>query len=270
MAKIKSLKVREEFESSHGSIDIGTPHTLRTKGYSLPAFPVGHTIPTDSDLVYVIGRNGTGKSTLLEKLGNQYRASMNAYRRFSATTKYFETEYEGAPPECEILRRWDERSREKMLREVKEQMLSQRPDVELLREDPNAVLIFDSTPCTPYLTEEQKEIMWRLNALSNGETQWTHLMGRLALAEKQGPDYVLLIDEPEASLDMVRRREFLDLIRQRYDKGLQTFLATHDADFLRRAPEGVLVLKLSEPAQVVPASEFDVDRYIEEELAVAN
>ena len=286
MPKIKSIMIREEFATPRGFVDMSDPESCKSEGYPLPAFPVEHKIPTDSNLVYVVGRNGSGKSTLLEKLWCQYGldsrnreyrrkdvrfgigdSGPSKYDKDKFSGKYFDVECEGDLPKCEIIRRGDHFVREEVIIQLKESMLSAHGyDLEELGRDINSHLIFDNS-ISWRLTTEENAIVRRLNFLSSGELQRLHLMGCIADVDKLGEDYVLLVDEPEASLDMVRRREFWNLIRRRYERGLQTFLATHDADFIRRPPPGALVLKVgvSKPAQLVPVEEFDVDKYIEEE-----
>jgi ABC-2 type transport system ATP-binding protein len=74
--------------------------------------------------------------------------------------------------------------------------------------------------------------------LSSGQRQ------RLALAAALvRPSRLLLLDEPEQSLDAGFRQELADLLRQRYAaNGGTVMMATHDADFAAAAGSRVILL----------------------------
>jgi ABC-type polar amino acid transport system ATPase subunit len=73
--------------------------------------------------------------------------------------------------------------------------------------------------------------------LSGGEAQ------RVAIARSLAVDpQVLLMDEPTASLDPVRRMELAELVRGLADQRRAVLVATHDEDFAQRGATRVLRL----------------------------
>jgi predicted ATPase len=85
---IKTLTVREAFEKASGFGD-----NRGFKGFPLAAFPVGHKINVNSPLVLVIGDNGSGKSTFLDKLAGQFAGlGMNHWYMDIECDKQGETE----------------------------------------------------------------------------------------------------------------------------------------------------------------------------------
>ena len=58
-----------EYQPSDGDREPGLLKLVKSHHYyPIPALPVGHTIDTSSNLVVIIGDNGTGKSTLLHRI----------------------------------------------------------------------------------------------------------------------------------------------------------------------------------------------------------
>ena len=69
---ITSITIGENFAQYQvpaGHTEPGIAHLLQShRYYPIPALPVGHAIDTSSNLVVIIGDNGTGKSTLLRRI----------------------------------------------------------------------------------------------------------------------------------------------------------------------------------------------------------
>lgn len=69
---ITSIKVLEAFENAENPDGPEGGTERGYAGFSIEAFPVGHKVDTNSPLVVLIGDNGSGKSTVLEKLEAQF------------------------------------------------------------------------------------------------------------------------------------------------------------------------------------------------------
>jgi ABC-type polar amino acid transport system ATPase subunit len=74
--------------------------------------------------------------------------------------------------------------------------------------------------------------------LSGGEAQRVAIARALAVNPP-----LLLMDEPTASLDAVRRSELADTVRRLSGEGRTVVVATHDADFARACARQVVVME---------------------------
>jgi ABC-type polar amino acid transport system ATPase subunit len=74
--------------------------------------------------------------------------------------------------------------------------------------------------------------------LSGGEAQRVAIARALAVRSR-----VLLMDEPTASLDPVRRGELAAILRRLSDDGTTIVVATHDVEFARSCAERVLLME---------------------------
>jgi predicted ATPase len=223
---ITEVKILEGFESAHEDHLGGN-----LKGYHLDAFEVGQVLDIDSNLVVLIGNNGSGKSTFLKKLRGQEMQCIFGKPK----TPYFELTYRG---KSHYLPFWYNE---------KEQPIELGGFAELSMEMVRG----------KYTPEEKI-----LGTYSSGQYSVNRMLTWLEEHKEKGPGQTLIFDQPEDGVSIFRRQALVDTFSNyAFENDIQLIIATHEPNFL--GVKGAKIINLEDkPAQVYDGGIFDITPYM--------
>jgi predicted ATPase len=228
ITKIKILEGFENAENSRGG---------KVKGYHLDAFQVGQELDTDSNLVILIGDNGSGKSTFLRKLHAQEMASFWSNHLESPPEElgnpYFELTHRGGENQPPILYNEEKQPEDSFFDESLRHMYGGKPSPE-------------------------KD---RLKKYSSGQYSIDQLDDFLR-GSKKASLRIRIFDQPEDGISIFRRQALVDTFaKYAFGNNVQIFVATHEPRFLYA--EGAKIINLEDkPAQVYDGGKFDITPYM--------
>jgi len=223
---ITKIKILKGFEDAHDEERSG-----KLKSYHLDAFQVGQELYIDSNLVVVIGDNGSGKSTFLNKLRGQEMDIMFG----NTKNPYFELTYRGKSHYIPL--QYDE----------------EKQPIDF---GGYAKFIF-RTPGIEYTPEENL-----LKKCSSGQYSIYQIEKFLEKAQQSNPEQPLIFDQPEDGISIFRKQALVDLIsKYAFEGNLQIFVATHEPRFLEVERAKIINLE-DKPAQVYDGGKFDINPYL--------
>ena len=238
MSRLTRIKILEDFASYD---DMGYDLTSRMSGshrgfmgYPLDSLPVGHVLDTDSNIVFVTGPQGSGKSTLMEKL-EHYTGIFRIMRERESDSEdgkipeYFDLVYDG-----------------------KSHMIQSFS----APETPHGLWAFGNRG-----EDDRKDSVKR----SSGQFDLHEILDRMnCRLDSRGGIYIL--DHVDRNLDPAAQYQLASKITKWSKEGNQFFVVSH-SPIIAGALDGKVMSFYDTPTQVYSSREFDlmdiVRKYIE-------
>jgi len=185
----------------------------------------------DSPVTFLVGENGSGKSTVLESIacavesitvGSESVRTDKSLAPLRKLAQYFRLAWNKRTRKGFFLRAEDFFGYAKSMRQTKEEF---QQELENIKEEYKGrskyAAALASMPFAGQLADMQRRYGDGLDTYSHGESFLTLFQSRFV------PDGLYLLDEPEAALSPMRQLTFLAALKQMVQENSQFIIATH-------------------------------------------
>jgi len=188
-------------------------------------------IQFDSPITFLVGENGSGKSTILESIacavesitvGSESVRTDKSLAPLRKLAQYFRLAWTKRTRKGFFLRAEDFFGYAKSMRKTKEEFQQELENIKEEYKDRSAyAAALASMPFHGQLADMQRRYGEGLDSYSHGESFLTLFQSRFI------PDGLYLLDEPEAALSPMRQLSFLAALKQMVQENSQFIIATH-------------------------------------------
>ena len=220
MIHLKSVIVRE-FSPQHKD----------TFPFNLEIIQSLSKLEFSSPVTFLVGENGSGKSTVLEALacavesitvGSESVRTDRSLASLRRLAQYFRLAWNKRTHKGFFLRAEDFFGYARAMRQTKEEYQQELEEIKKEYKDRSQyAAALASMPYQGQLADMQRRYGEGLDHYSHGESFLTLFQSRFV------PDGLYLLDEPEAALSPTRQLTFLALLKQMVEKNAQFIIATH-------------------------------------------
>lgn len=199
--------------------------------FTLPLVQALEEINFDSPVTFLVGENGTGKSTFIESLavavgsiavGAESVQTDKTLAHARSLAKHLRLSWSKKTHKGFFLRAEDFFNYAKRLQEMRAEMQERLREIDdEYRERSVLAKQFAQLPFTGSLAEMERRYGEDLDANSHGESFLKLFQSRLV------PGGLYLLDEPEAPLSPMRQLAFMVLIKEMVEANSQFIIATH-------------------------------------------
>ena len=185
----------------------------------------------DSPVTFLVGENGSGKSTVLEAIacavesitvGSESVRTDKSLAPLRKLAQYFRLAWNKRTRKGFFLRAEDFFGYAKSMRQTKEEF---QQELENIKEEYKGrskyAAALASMPFQGQLADMERRYGEGLDSYSHGESFLTLFQSRFV------PDGLYLLDEPEAALSPMRQLTFLSALKQMVQENSQFLIATH-------------------------------------------
>ena len=185
----------------------------------------------DSPVTFLVGENGSGKSTVLEAIacavesitvGSESVRTDKSLAPLRKLAQYFRLAWNKRTRKGFFLRAEDFFGYAKSMRQTKEEF---QQELENIKEEYKGrskyAAALASMPFQGQLADMERRYGEGLDSYSHGESFLTLFQSRFV------PDGLYLLDEPEAALSPMRQLSFLSALKQMVQENSQFIIATH-------------------------------------------